>query len=138
MTCEGTPRFDLFPLQLGMPSPWHVIVASLTRSVSRKYAAQFTQKILDRWRNPSQLALASVEELRLILRRGTHAQRIARSMIGISKRWHSDDWRDLRDLPGVTVYIADCVQVFCFQEYQLTCTDKELHTFVKVIHENLS
>jgi hypothetical protein len=43
--------------------------------------------------------------------------------------WLGDGWSDMRELPGVGVYVADAVGLFCFGCMELRCVDRVLTAF---------
>lgn len=131
MSCEGVPVFDKDPIQLGMPSPWHVTVCSMILQCSRKHGRVFVERVLTSWPNPSVLSCVSLSELERVLYRGSNRKRVARNLIKLCQLWHTDRWRDLRDLPGVGVYVADCVSLFCMNHKVLCGDDRQLKSFLE-------
>lgn len=124
--CEA-PRFDLSPVQLGFDgSPWHVAVASMLLCKVR-LDRPLMEAVFAHWPDPESVA-ASDRALEELLRPlGLHRQR-ARQVQLLSRRWDTD-WADLRDHPGVGVYVADAVGLTCFGCVELESSDGVLATY---------
>lgn len=99
--------------------PWRVAVASmLLCRIWRAQAESALRELLHRW--PDAVALCRAEGLEwVLLPCGLHRNR-ARQLQRFSCLWLGDGWEEMRELPGVGLYVADAVGLFC-----LGCTDLE-------------
>lgn len=125
------PDFEKWPVQLGMPTPWHVAVASMIRLHTKKNAKQMCQELFTAFPTPALLGAATLEHVRRILKKLPLRNRVAANICEMSMRYCSGHWMDLRDLPGVGLYVADCVGYFCFGATDLSSGDEELQDLVR-------
>jgi hypothetical protein len=97
--------------------PWRVTVASILLCRTRRNQAEpALWEILRRW--PTAGHLARAEGLEDVIRPcGLHRNR-ARQLTRFSGLWLGGSWDDLRELPGVGLYVSDAVGLVC-----LGCTD---------------
>ena len=131
--CRSVPypanvSFTARPLQSGLGGyPWMVAVASILLNRARwLQAAPVLANLIGEWPTPEMLALADAAHLERIVRPcGLHHNR-ARVLIRMSGLWNSSAWADIRDLPGVGVYVADAVGLFCFGCTELESNDHVL------------
>ncbi len=113
----GELTFDKQPLQVGLcRSPWHVAVSTLLiqRGV---HAPRVHEALYCLCPNPLMMALSDTDELGALL--SLHRSRV-RQLQQLSHKWDARCWRDLRELPGISDYVADAVQLFCFNK-ESTC-----------------
>lgn len=125
------PSFSEYPIQLGMGKDvWRVAVASmLLNRTQRRQVEPVLKELLTAWPTPE--ALSRAEGLEAVVRPcGMHVSR-ARQLVRFSSNWMADWWNDLRDLPGVGVYCADAVGLFCFSCVELESTDHVLHRYAR-------
>lgn len=124
---------DLAPGELLQESlggdPWRVAVASmLLCRTTRRQAEPVLQTLLLRWPYPEYLCRADVRDVEFVVRPcGLHRNR-ARQLIRFSSMWLGDGWVDLRDLPGVGLYVSDAVGLVCFGCTALESSDHALHS----------
>ena len=117
------------PLQVGLGGcPWRVAVASMLLCRTRgSQARPVLKELLGLW--PEAEALCKAEGLEDTLRPcGLHRNR-ARQMQRYSCLWLSDGWSDMRELPGVGLYVADAVGLFCFGCVDLESSDEVLRRY---------
>lgn len=129
---DEEPSFSESPLQLGMrEDAWRVTVASVLLCRARRQQAEgVLRELLSRWPTASHLAVA--EGMEEVLRPvGLHRNR-ARQLQRLSSLWNTEAWGDLRDLPGVGLYVADAVGLFCFGDTNLESTDRVLRSYADV------
>lgn len=123
------PRYDGALLQEGLGGDaWRVAVASALLCRARK--SQIVgplRELFAKYSEPTLLSKADVDgDLALILHPcGLHRQR-ARQLQRMSAMWFSSAWDDARQLPGVGVYVADAIGLFCFGCTDLESNDKAL------------
>lgn len=120
----------LGPLQLSLGGcPWRVAVASMLLCRTRRCQAEPALKaLLAQW--PDAAALCRAEGLEWVVRPcGMHRNR-ARQLQRFSCLWLSDSWQDMRELPGVGLYVADAVGLFCFGCTELESNDEALRRYV--------
>lgn len=122
-------RFDLSPIQLGLcRSPWHVTMSSMIL-VRCKRVPSIHKWLFEQYPTPQALSVANECDLQSLLRPlGFHRTR-TRYMQRASWRWDAGGWKDLRDLPGVGNYVADAVQLFCFDCVDMDSTDQVLKDY---------
>jgi endonuclease III len=123
-------QHHLEPLQAQMGGdPWKVMVASmLLCRTKRGQAEPCFDELLRRWPGPEALARAYESEVEAVVKPcGLHRQR-ARQLIRSSVMWFSE-YDDLREFPGVGLYVADAVGLFCFGCTDLCCTDHVLAAY---------
>ena len=108
-------RFDLHPVQAGLlGSPWHVCIASILTPKDGQHRPHILKELFNQYPNPLMLSISDEHELQDLLRPlGFHRTR-ARYLQRISWKWDAGGWEDLRELPGVSEYVAACVELFCF------------------------
>lgn len=125
------PRFDLYPLQVGMGKDvWRVAAVSMLLCRSRRAQAEpVAERMLTLW--PTAMDLARAEELEVVLRPCGLQRNRARQLQRFCVAWLGDAWEDLRELPGVGQYVADAVAVFCFGSSDVICGDKVLLEYVR-------
>jgi endonuclease III len=133
VTSFAEPRFDLRPLQLGMGGdPWRVVVASMLLCRSRRVQAEpCLRGLLARW--PDAAALAVAEGVEEVVKPCGLQRNRARQLVRFSNLWLSDGWEELRELPGVGVYVADAVALFCFGCRNLESNDGVLHAHARTL-----
>ncbi len=110
------------PLQTFMGrDSWRVAIASMLLCRTRRIRVEWVMlDLLKRWPGPEYLCRADAEEVERVVRRcGLHRTR-ARQLIRFSCLYLGDGWEELQELPGVGVYVADAVGLFC-----LGCTELE-------------
>lgn len=127
---RGEPlRFDLSPLQLGMPTVWHTALASMLLCRARRVQAEpVLQRLLALHPGPAEVARA--EGLEELLRSCGLQRNRARQIGRFCVQWLGE-WRDLRELTGVGSYVADAVSLFCFGCRELTCSDRVLRAYAE-------
>ena len=119
------------PLQAGLGGcPWRVAIASMLLCRTRRVQAEpVLRELLFRW--PTAAALAVAEGVEEVCRPcGLHRQR-ARQLQRFSNEYLADWWKDLRELTGVGVYVADAVSLFCFGETNLESKDNVLSDYAR-------
>ncbi len=122
------PVFGLSPLQLGMPTPWHVAVASMLLCRTKRYQAETSLiRLLSRWPTPWLLALAD-DSLELVVAPCGMQRRRARQLRRFSSKY-LESWQRLRDLPGVGAYVHDAVGLFCLGLTDLDSNDEVLRAW---------
>lgn len=130
--CSTPPRYDGRLLQEGLGGcPWRIIVASVLLCRARRAQAEpALRELFRRWPNPASLCRADADEVAEVVRPcGLHRNR-ARTLMRMSTLWFSDAWSDVRDLPGVGIYVADAVGVFCFDSEEVLSGDRALLAYV--------
>lgn len=106
-------RFDLSPIQLGLQGdPFHVTIASMMLCRVRRVPSTI-ETVFRWWPTPDALAASDGALVSMLQPLGMHRVR-ARHMQLTARRWDTDTWDDLRDLPGVGRYVAAAVELFCF------------------------
>lgn len=125
------PEFGLDPIQLGMPTPWHVVVASMVRLRSKKWHQEMTRNLLTRWPTPLDMALAEKDEMYSYLNKVSTYKSLSHGLINMSIDWCSAKWSDLRDVTGVGIYVADCVGLFCFGCTDLASHNQDLQAYIQ-------
>lgn len=124
-------RFDAAPLQVGMNgNVWHTAVASMLLCRARRQQAEpVLRTLLERWPTHECLARSETAELEDVVRpcglQRNRARQLQRMSVSYSAEW----WDDLRELPGVGLYVADAVGLFCFGCTELESGDAVLQTF---------
>jgi endonuclease III len=89
------------------------------------------RELFSRWPTCGDLARADVIDVALCIRPcGLHRQR-ARQLTRFSSLFLGDGWTGLHDLPGVGVYVYDCVNVFCFGADSICCNDHALKWYLE-------
>src|SRR5580692_5861190 len=136
---NSTPRrWCVGPLQLQLgKDPWKVAVASMLLCRTRRAKAEpCMDELLREWQGPEALARADAAEIESVKRPcGLHRQR-ARQLVRFSSLWFSE-YDDLRELPGVGLYVADAVGLFCFGCTELSCSDGVLREYAEGLCEAL-
>lgn len=121
-------RFDLSPIQFGMGgSPWHVTMCSMML-VRCKRNPHVIGSVLRSFRTPELMEMSDVMLQHMLQPLGLHRQR-ARQMQQVSRRWNTDTWSELRDLPGIGEYVAASVEVFCFGNMENAHVDHVLREY---------
>lgn len=122
-----TPRtYRPGPLQAQLGrDPWKVMIASmLLHRTPRAIAQPQFDELLRRWSGPAELARANhIDGLE---------RRFARRLIRASTLWFSE-YNDLRDFPGVGLYVADAVGLFCFNCTELESNDQSLREYADLL-----
>lgn len=115
-------------------SPWHVAVASMLLCRTRRIQAQPAfLKLMGAASCPETLCRLDVSTVEDCVRGcGLHRNR-SRQLQRMSTVWLSDSWEDLRDLPGVGVYVADAVGLFCFGCTDLESADGVLNEYARTL-----
>lgn len=100
------------PLQESLGKcPWRVAIASmLLCRTTRRQAEPALFNILRKWPAPEYLCRADSRDVEFVSRLRRNR---ARQLIRFSSLWLGDGWEDLRELPGVGVYVADAVGLAC-------------------------
>ena len=125
----GTPG----PLQLSLGGcPWRVAVVSMLLCRTRRVQVEpVLRRLLSKYPVPEMLCRAEdIEEL--VRPCGLYRNR-ARQLVRFSSLWLGDGWEEMRELPGVGIYVADAVGLFCFGCTELECCDVELVEYVKTL-----
>lgn len=107
--------------------PWKVAIASMLLNRTRRQQAEpVLRELLNRWPDAAALSRADAAEVEEVVRPcGLHRNR-ARQLVRFSNRYMGDGWDDLRELPGVGLYVADAVGLVCFGCTDLESSDKVL------------
>ena len=118
------------PLQLSLGGcPWRVAVGSMLLCRTRRVQAEpVLRKLLARYPVPELLCRA--EDIEEIVRPCGLYRNRARQLVRFSSLWLSDGWEEMRELPGVGIYVADAVGLFCFGDTELECVDEVLVEYV--------
>lgn len=119
------------PLQLSLGRcPWRVAVASMLLCRTRYIQAKSTLKeLLGRYPTPS--ALCCAEDIEDIVRPCGLYRNRARQLTRFSCMWLGDGWSEMQELPGVGIYVADAVGLFCFGCTELESFDAVLREYAK-------
>ena len=130
---EVLPPPALLQEHLGR-DPWKIAVASmLLCRTHRRQAEPCFLKVLERWGAPELLARAELAEVETVCQpcglRTESTRNRARAMTRMSTKWFSSSWEDMRELPGVGLYVADAVGMFVFDCYELDSNDGVLHGY---------
>ena len=122
--------YDQMPIQLGMGAhPWSVAVCSMLMCRARRSNVEpVLQELLSRWPTPGDMCRAEGHE-ELLRPLGLQRNR-ARQLQRFSSLYLSEAWSDLRQLPGVGIYVADAVGLFCFGCTELIGNDAVLRGYV--------
>ena len=127
-------RFDLSPIQLGLgASPWHVAVASVMLCRVKRNVS-VVASVFRRWQTPTLLA-ESDDALADALRPLGFQRQRARQLQTLSRKWDTDTWELLTDLPGVGQYVNDAVGLFCFGCTDLESSDGVLQAYAAHLRE---
>lgn len=121
------------PLQVCLGGcPWRVAVASILLCRTRGAQTRpVLRELLSRYPTPE--AVCRAEGLEELLRPcGLHRSR-ARQLQRFSCLWLSDTWQDMRELPGVGLYVADAVGLFCFSDMNLESADAVLRLYAESV-----
>lgn len=131
---QGELDYSLAPIQLGMgKSPWHVAICSILLQRTRRVQMRdILAKLFAQYPTPSELAKAGEELYDLLRPLGLYRTR-ARQLSRLSLFWVEGGWNELRELPGVGTYIADCVGLFCFDDRELESDDRVLRAYVESV-----
>ena len=126
-------RYDLSPLQRGLASsPYHVAVASMLLCRTRRVQVdRVVGRLFNEYGCPELLARATVLE-DLLRPCGLHRNR-SRQLQRFACAWLGDSWEDMRELPGVGLYVADAVGLFCFGCTKLESTDGVLDDYARTV-----
>lgn len=96
--------------------PWRVIVAAIVGNDAKRLdAASALLWVLRRWPNPEALAKAHHLDIAAIFAEVSMkdtGQR-ARALTAMSARWLTENWQDVRDLPGVGMRVAGILKECC-------------------------
>jgi len=131
---SGKPSFDKRPIYLGMCGAWQIIVAGIISYKNKDI--DLVEKVLRVWTRPIDLAEADIIEVIDLLRKTNRYVLRATNLISMSKVWISGQWTDARDLPGVGIYVADCIGLFCLGCIDIESKDKTLLSYIKGLNEN--
>lgn len=122
-------RFDMSPVQLGLcASPWHVAVASISRE-----RPSILARLFERWPTPTLLS-ASDTELENVLPDTSRTK--IRYIQRLCFRWDVATWFDLRDLTGVSFYVAAAVALYCFGNTDEADCDEEFANIIPLNRMN--
>lgn len=123
----GELRFDRSPLQTGLAKdPWLVAIASQMLSRTRhQQVRRALRNFLHRWDSPEAVAVADRWDISPYLHPLGFGERRTKLICDFCVAW-CGQWQDLRDLPGVGVYVADAVGLFCFGCTDIVCSDHAL------------
>lgn len=130
---DELPAYGLQLLQEGLgKDAWRVAVASmLLCRTKRSQAEPCLKQLLARWPDAAHLARSDLTELEAALRPLGLQRNRARQLQRMSSLWHSDAWQDVRDLPGVGVYVSDAVGLFVFGCTDLESSDHALRIYAE-------
>lgn len=126
--------FDYLPVQAYLGGcPWRVAVASMMLCRARGFSVRpILSSVLELWDAPVALATADEAMLTTLLHPLGFQRLRARRLTRFSSLWDSE-WNDMRELPGVGVYVADAVGLFCFGCVELESDDRALGGYVDAI-----
>lgn len=129
------PRFDCAPIQAGFNrDPWMVAVASMLLCRTRRSQMEpVVRRLFEEFPGPAELARARAEYLEQILRPLGLQRNRARQLSRFSAMWFGG-WRELRELPGVGVYVADAVGLLCFGDTDVESGDPALRKYADQLH----
>lgn len=114
--------------------PWRVAVGSMLLCRTRGAQARPVLKELLAL-HPTPEVVCRAEGLEELLRPcGLHRNR-ARQLQRFSCLWLSESWGDMRELPGVGVYVADAVGLFCFGCTDVECNDRVLRAYAEEVRD---
>lgn len=101
--------------------PWRVIVAAIIGNDAKRLdAASALLWVLRRWPTPEALAKAHHLDVAAIFVEVTmrDAGQRARALTAMSARWLTENWQDVRDLPGVGMRVARIIKECCYPKEQ--------------------
>ena len=126
------PNFSVSPIQAGMGGcPWRVAIASMLIQRGRSWCVRFVlDNVLKDYPNPEVLARSEYGALEYLLRPSMLRVNYARQLQRMSIKWLGNGWNDMRELPGVSVYVSDCVSVFCFNATTTVTNNEELKEYI--------
>lgn len=127
-TAAASVRYDLVPLQRGLCGcPWRVAMASvLLNRTTHVQARRALHSVLDRWPTPELLGREDPWKVSPYIRSCGFVEKQTKDVVALSRLWLTDDWTDVRDLPGASPYVTDAVGLFCFGCLDLVTTDHAL------------
>lgn len=134
---DGTPcRSDRLLQECFGKDPWKVAIASMLLCRTRRPQAESTFfELLRQWPGPEELCRADTRDVANVVRPCGFYNVRARQLTRFSSMWLGDGWNDLRDLPGVGLYVADAVGLVCFGCTDLESSDGALQWLVARIKE---
>lgn len=124
-------EFAAVPLQLGMQrDPWRVALASMLLCRAKRVQAERVLRILlTRWPTPADLMRAEIKAVQEAVRPcGLHRAR-ARILQRFCAVWLGDHWHAMQGMPGVGMYVADAIGLFCFDDTDLESSDHVLREY---------
>ncbi len=127
--------FDLDPIQLGMPTPWHVAVASIISLNSRIHRRAAVEQVLTRWPSANELAVADIDQLFRALYGVYNRRRVAAQLPRFSAEWLSPNWTNVFEIRALPVYAIDCIGIFCFHQFDPISKHPQLEAFIGVLHD---
>lgn len=87
---------------------------------------------------PTPEALCRAEDIEELVRPCGLYRNRARQLVRFSSLWLGDSWSEMRELPGVGIYVADAVGLFCFGCTELECYDAALRGYAECLLRSAS
>lgn len=119
------PDFNCEPLEDGMQGcPWRILVCCILRNysngqvnskVSSEELKSSAAEILNRWDSPERLAEAKHFEVSMATAKLWQGYRKARAIQDMSRRWITDNWDTILDLPGINLLGIDAIRRLVLQ-----------------------
>ena len=122
----------------GTLEPWRVAVTGIVTERAAKHAPAALAKLFSLAPDPVSMAALEWREVVSVLQCVWRRHLKARNLLAFSRRWLMDDWSDMRELPGVGLYVADCVGLFCFGDLDLESHNADLITCASQLRDAAS
>jgi endonuclease III len=120
------------PLQLGTPGPWRVTITSILSQRYVERSRAYITTFFDIFKGPFDVANTNWTEVHTIIEPlFSRSSRKARQLVQLCDQWWRGSWTDLRDLPGVNLYVADCVGLFCFGDTSIESGSRDLLDYIQ-------
>ena len=95
------------------PDGWMIIVAcSMLNCTSRKQVERVLPTFASRWPTPNSLLLAQTNDIIDVIKSLGFCNRRAKSLVAMSRAYVTNEWKDVRELPGVGEYAARSYEMF--------------------------
>lgn len=95
------------------PNKWMIIVVGiLLNQTKRKQVEKILPEFMSRWPTPESFMRASTDDVVSLCKPLGFANRRTKNLFKMTEKYLSNDWTDLRELPGVGEYCARSYEIF--------------------------
>lgn len=104
----GLIQEDLFP------DAWKILIVSmLLNCTRRKQVERILPELFQKWPSPKELLAANQLDVATLCKPLGFTNRRTQNIFRMTERFVTQDWNDVRELPGVGEYCARSYEIFC-------------------------